>query len=242
MKKVIALFLIAVLCLSLIACTKTYSSVDDYQIIYDNVKNVNDTLRNNAQKDSLLEFDEYTYCSYLLLFPRQTPNNLTDFEYNWMQVIDYDSYFIYFTYKLNEDEFSKFKKSLSEFEISYNNQTKKPVYTETHFEYPTYILSWTTDAEHGGTCEYVMLDASTNTVINVYKMGNDMKSCQKKAQYNISPNNNDFDGVEELCGSFDFSIGTERGFSVYSFLGDDNKLFAPELESLSYDNSFLRDV
>ena len=239
MKKLLSLFLVIALCFLLTACVDVYSSVDDYQIIYDNVEKANKTFTKSGKKETLLEFDEYAYCSYLLLFPRQTPEKLTNFEYSWYQLIDYDNYYIFFTYELDETEFGEFEQSLSEFSISYKDQTNKPVYTETLFEYPTYILSWTDEVENGGTCEFIMLDESTHTVINVYKLGYDFETCQGKAEYNITPVDNNFDAVEQLCGYEEFCVGSKCGFTVYSFSDENNGWFAPKMDELVYDNKFL---
>ncbi len=239
MKRLIALFIVIILCFLFTACTKTYSSVEDYQIIYDNVENANKTFTKGGKKETLLEFDEYAYCSYLLLFPRQTPSELTDFDYYWSQSIDYDDYSIYFTYELGEDKFTDFKKAISEFSVSYGEQIKKPVYTETLFEYPTYILSWTNDVENSGVCEYIMLDESTHTVVNVYKMFCESLDLQEKVDYNIVPLDNNYSAVEELCGTEEFYFAKHTGFSVYSFLDENNELFAPDVDELVYDNSFL---
>ncbi|MBR2715738.1 MAG: hypothetical protein IKB73_06020 [Ruminococcus sp.] len=241
MKKSVLLVFVIIICLLLTSCVKTYNSIDDYQIIYDNVENANKTFSESGQKDTLLEFSEYSYCSYLLLFPRETPDSITDFEYYWSQGIDYDSYFTYFTYTLSEYNFNLFSKSISEFSVSYGNQTKKPVYTETLFEYPTYIMSWTNDVYDSGVCEYVMLDEDTHTVINVYKMFCELDEIQRIADFNIKPVDDDCRAVETLCGNENFNFAKHTGFSVYSFLDDNNQRFAPDLDELIYDD-FLESV
>ena len=58
MKKLLSLLLVIVLCFLLTACVDVYSSVDDYQIIYDNVEKANKTFTKSGKKETLLEFDE----------------------------------------------------------------------------------------------------------------------------------------------------------------------------------------
>lgn len=226
-----------VFCVLLTSCQKVYSQIDDYHMIYDNVHEANKTFTND--RETLLNFDSYSYCSYMLLFPREQPYELTDFHYNWIQSMDFDDYSVYFSYKLNDTDYQDFKKGLSGFSISYGNQVNKPVYTENLFKYPTYIMTWTDEVENGGVCEYVMLDDDNCTVINVYKMFFSLDRVQKNADYNILPRGNQYERVDMLFQEYDYYMAKHNGYTVYAFTKPDGEMFVPELEELTFDRSFV---
>jgi len=240
-KKIICVMIIIALCVSIAGCVQTYSDVQDYHMIYDNVDNANKTFTKAGQKKTLLGWGEYMYCSFMLLFPREAPENLLNFEYYWGQSIDYDDYGIYFSYKLDEDKYLDFKNKLSEFSITYKDQVNKPIFLEDTFEYPAYILSWSKDVEENGFCEYIMLDDKNCTVINVYQIFYGLSELQKKADYNIIPQNTTCDEVFVLMPNT-ISFAKNSGYCVYAFADVESNMFIPELNELIYDNSFLENI
>ncbi len=218
MKKAILIIPIILMFLTLAACDSDegYINTTDYNIIYNNVENVNKTLVKAAQKETLLEFDEYSYCSYMMLFPKEEPQNLGEFYFRWKESIDYDNYSIYFTYTLGEAEYKAFKEALATCTFSYEGYETKPVYTESHFEYPAYILTWTSDSDHGGISEYIMLDDENRCVVNVYRLSTSFTSLQEVADYPVLPKESDFSAVSALCKP-NATLAKHSGFSVYSF-------------------------
>lgn len=242
MKKIVLVLLVACLLAFMTACKKTYSTPNDYHMIYDNVTEANKTFIKEGKKGTLLGWGEYSYCSYLMLFPREQPEKLTTFEYYWMQLMDYDGYAIYFTYTLDEQEYADFSKQIADFTISYGRQENRPVFTKDLFEYPTYILSWSDEVAGSGFCEYIMLDDETHTVVNVYKMFCPLEDVQAKADYNILPKNNDYEAVSKLLGGGTIHFAKHTGYSVYAFEDQENALFVPAQEELTYNCSFLDDV
>ena len=224
--------LLLAFCLFLTTCSKSYSGVKKYHMIYDHVKTVNKTFTKDAQKETLLEFDDYAYCSYMLLFPREQPANLQEFEFRWTQSIDYDDYAIYFSYGLEEGEYRTFRERMKDFSISWQGQTNWPVYTEDTFAYPAYILTWGTNL-----CEYILLDDANCTVVNVYQMYSDLEELQKDAVYKILPLSGDDSAVMSLMEhtAFDAGPGVES-WSVYGFQREsDGSWIAPPLEELECD-------
>lgn len=241
MKKIISFLVVFILCISMAGCVQTYSSVQDYHMIYDNVDNANKTFTKEGQKETLLGWGEYMYCSYMLLFPRECPDDILEFEYYWNQSIDYDGYGIYFSYELDEEEYKSFKNKINEFSVTYQNQVNKPIFLEDAFEYPAYILSWSNDVENSGFCEYIMLDDESCTVINVYKMFYGLEELQSKADFNILPKSSTY---AQTFASMPNTIAFAKhsGYSVYAFLNGENNMFIPELDDLVYDNSFLENL
>lgn len=241
MKKFICVLLVFIFCFSMAGCVQTYSTVEDYHMIYDNVYEANKTFTKAGQIETLLGWGEYMYCSYMLLFPREAPENLLEFEYYWAQVIDYDDYGIYFSYKLDEDKFTDFKNKIGEFSITYKDQVNKPVFLEDTFEYPAYILSWSKDVEDGGFCEYILLDDESCTVINVYLLFYGLDDLQSKADFNILPKSKT---CNEIFDSMPSTIGFAKnvGYCVYAFRDEENNMFIPELNDLVYDTGFLENL
>ena len=224
--------LLLAFCLFLTTCSKSYSGPNKYHMIYDHVKTANKSFTKDSQKETLLAFEEYAYCSYMLLFPREQPEDLGEFEFHWSQGIDYDDYSIYFSYGLEEAVYRAFRDNLEDFAISWQGQTNRPVYTEDTFAYPAYILTWGTDL-----CEYILLDDENCTVVNVYRMYDDLEEIQKDAAYKILPLSGDYDSVISLMEHTDFDAGPGvESWSVYGFQRDtDGRWMAPPLEELEYD-------
>lgn len=245
MKKRFIFIIVAFVLLSL-ACfpgaVKTYSKPKDYHIIYDNVENANKTFVKDGKKETLLGWGAYEYCSYMLLFPKEQPENLKEFEYYWMQLIDYDDYSIYFTYELTDEEFKEFEYELSQFTLSYCQQTNKLYYVEDCFDYPAYIATWSLLDEDkvGGLFEYILLDEANNTVINVYSFRSSIIELQEKADYNILPKNNDFSAVDELLKDEPTRFGGKcTHHTAYAFYDESGKVFVPTLEDIEYDRYFV---
>ncbi len=240
------LFIIVAFVLVSLACfpgaVKTYSEPKDYHIIYDNVENANKTFVKDGKKETLLGWGEYEYCSYMLLFPKEQPENLKEFEYYWMQLIDYDDYSIYFTYELTDDEFKEFEYELSQFTLSYGQQTNKLYYVEDCFDYPAYIATWSLldEDEDGGLFEYILLDEANNTIINVYSFRTSIIELQEKADYNILPKNNDFSAVDELLKDEPTRFGGKCAHhTAYAFYDESGEVFVPTLEDIEYDRYFV---
>lgn len=242
MKKVISIMLVLAMCLSLTGCIKTYSNVEDYSIIYENVKNANKTFTKDAQVETLLRWGEYMYCSYLLLFPRESPDGISEFQYYWGQSMDYDDYSIYFSYKLDNEEYQSFKSRISEFTISYKDQNNKPIFAADLFEHPAYIMSWSNDVEGTGFCEYIMLDDKTHTIINVYKMFRSLQEIQETTQHNILPKNMNYAAISTLLPDNIIHFAKHDGYSVYAFENENGEMFVPSIEDIKYDNSFLENL
>ena len=240
-KKIICVLISMVLCFSMAGCVQTYSGAENYHMIFDNVHEANKTFTKEGQKETLLGFGEYMYCSYMLLFPKEAPDDILEFEYYWSQVIDYDDYGIYFTYSLDDDKYDAFKTKLRDFSVTYKEQVNKPVYLEDTFEYPAYVLSWSEDVDSRGFCEYIMLDDENCRVINVYQLFYGLEELQSKADVNILPKEKTCNEVYGLMPST-ISFAKNTGYCVYAFLDDDNNMFVPDVESLVYDNSFLESL
>lgn len=241
MKKIICVLVILALCISMAGCVQTYSGAENYHIIYDNVYEANKTFTKAGQKETLLGWGEYMYCSYMLLFPREAPENLLEFEYYWAQGIDYDDYGIYFSYKLDENEYLDFKNKIGEFSITYKDQVNKPLFLEDTFEYPAYILSWSKDVDDRGFCEYIMLDDESCTVINVYQIFYGLDDLSGKADFNILPKDKSCNEVFALMPNT-ISFAKNTGYCVYAFMDEENNLFIPHLEDLAYDTGFLENI
>ncbi len=246
MKKMMVIILVVAMCVTNLACIgpeKTYDDVKDYNIIYDNVDKVNKTFTRDARVDTLLSWDSYLYYSYLLLFPREAPEGLEEFNYKWNQgIFDIDNYSIYFSYKLSAENYKSFKNNLASFSIKYKDQVNKPVYTETLFDYPTYIITWSQNVEDTGFCEYIMLDDENCTVINVYKLFYTLQELQDIANYNVLPKSENYANVVSILPEKTVNYAKSGGYSVYAFENENGEMFVPEMNELQYDTSFLETV
>lgn len=231
--RTISILLLLVMCVNLAACDgdEGYVNTTDYNVIYSNVENVNKTLVKAAQKETLLEFEEYSYCSYMMLFPRETPDNLGEFYFRWKESIDYDNYSIYFTYTLEKEDYENFKDALANCTFTYGDYENQPIYTDSLFEYPAYILTWTSDSDFGGISEYLMLDDQNRTVINVYRLSTSLSSLDELANYAIMPKDSDFSAVYTLCKP-NATLAKHSGFSVYSFPDGKGGHFFPHAEDI----------
>jgi hypothetical protein len=163
-------------------------------------------------RDSLLGFGEYLYNSHLLLFPRETPSTLEEFYFHWSAGIDVDGYAIYFTCSLDEEKYIAFSDGLSNFKLQNSEKEITPLYDDTHFELPTYILQWTEVGKKWEVLEYVMLDKDNNTAVFVYTMS-ELEYIEKNPDYNVTPSEMNF---------------LDENFSIYD-----------DFEDSTYDISFL---
>ena len=57
-----------------------------------------------------------------------------------------------------------------------------PLYDDTHFDFPTYILQWTEVNKKWEVLEYVMLDNQNRTVVFVYTMS-ELEYIEKNSAY-----------------------------------------------------------
>lgn len=213
MKRDVALLLIICLLLSFCGCTKEKSSVTDYQYMYDGItKAWNRMATPGSERENLLGYGEYLYNSYLLLFPRETPSTLQEFYFHWTQGIDADGYAIYFTCKLSEENYSLFLKGLDNFNLNNGEKIIEPIYDDSHFPLPTYILQWSDIGEKGEVLEYIMMDEENSTAVFVYTMG-ELDLIEEHSSYNVTPSESDF---------------LAESFSIYS-----------DYKNSTYDISFL---
>ena len=213
MKKVIVGILIVSLLFVFCGCSKERTDISDYQYMYDGI--VNDWNKHatpGAERESLLGFGGYLYNSQLIFFPRETPSTLNEFYFHWTPGIDVDGYAIYFSCTLSEDNYIGFSDGLKDFKLQNGEKETAPLYDDTHFDFPTYILQWTEVNEKWEVLEYVMLDNQNRTVVFVYTM-RELEYIEKNSAYNVTPTEMHF---------------LDENFSIY-----DN------FEDSTYDISFL---
>lgn len=213
MKRTIAVLLLICLILAMCGCMKEKTTITDYQYMYDGiVKDWNKSATPGHERENLFGYGEYLYNSYLLLFPRETPSTLQDFYFHWTQGIDADGYAIYFTCQLGEDDYGAFTEELANFGLQNGDNVTMPLYDDTHFSLPTYILQWSDVGEKWEVLEYIMLDKKHNTAVFVYTMG-ELDLIEENSTYNITPSEMHF---------------LSEDFSIYE-----------DFENCTYDISFL---
>ena len=206
-KLLIGILVISLLC-TICACSKERTDISDYQYMYDGiVKDWNKQAVSDAKRKSLLGFGEYLYNSQLILFPRETPSTLKEFYFHWTPGIDVDGYAIYFTCKLDENNYAAFVNGLENFEISNSTETKKLLYDTDHFPCPTYIAQWSEVEEKWEVLEYIMLDEANHTAVFVYTMS-ELEYIEDHSSYTITPSELHF--LEN-----DFSIYDDFNNSTY---------------------------
>ncbi len=226
MKKLISLLLSALLfalCLSGCAVTKTNTS--DYAFMYNEMLNLSN-FYNEPDFDDLFGYGQYCYNSHLILFPREAPSTLTDYYFYWGCGIDVDNFNIFFTCTLTAENYEAFRSGLKGFTIKNGEKTYKPLYDDTHFSLPTYVLQWANAEEKWEALEYIMLDDATRTAVFVYAMGpgDSLKSIEKQTGYIITPTDMHF--LED--------------FSIYGEYGPgDSYIYPDNFEDAVYDISFL---
>ena len=211
MKKFLLILITIFIILTCCSCSKERTDISDYQYMYDGmVKEWNK--QSSPDRDTLLGFGEYRYNSHLLLFPRETPSTLGEYYFHWTPGIDVDGYAIYFSCALNEDNYIAFSDGLKDFKLQNGEKETAPLYDDTHFDFPTYILQWTEVNKKWEVLEYVMLDNQNRTVVFVYTMS-ELEYIEKNSAYNVTPTEMHF---------------LDENFSIY-----DN------FEDSTYDISFL---
>ena len=213
MKKVLLILIAIFIILTCCSCSKERTDISDYQYMYDGiVKDWNKQASSGCERESLLGFGEYLYNSHLILFPRENPSTLTEYYFHWTPGIDVDGYAIYFTCKLDENNYAAFVNGLENFEISNSTETKKLLYDTDHFSFPTYIAQWNKVEEKWEVLEYIMLDEANRTVIFVYTMS-ELDIIEEHSFYNVTPTELHF---------------LEDDFSIYK-----------DFDNCTYDVSFL---
>ena len=219
MKKILVVFIGILLVFALTSCSKVKSGVENYQYMYDVVKDWNAKAEADSQRSDLFGFGEYLYNSHLILFPRKAPYSLKDFYFEWKPSIDVDGYAAYFTCKLNEDNFASFADGLENFTIKTPEKETKLLHDDKNFEYDAYIIQWVKPDEKWEVLEYVLLDEENNTVIFVYTMSM-LDKIDDYASYNVMPKDK---MSEDLVG-----------FSIY----DDFENATYDIEFLEFLNGF----
>ena len=213
MKKVLIGLLIVSLLFAFCGCSKERTDISDYQYMYDGiVKDWNKQATPGHERETLLGFGGYLYNSHLIFFPRETPSTLNEYYFHWTPSIDVDGYAIYFTCKLDENNYAAFVNGLENFEISNSTETKKLLYDTDHFSFPTYIAQWNKVEEKWEVLEYIMLDEANRTVIFVYTMS-ELYTIEEHSFYNVTPTELHF---------------LEDDFSIYE-----------DFDNCTYDVSFL---
>ena len=218
MKKIVSIFLMFVLSISLSSCSKTKIGVDNYQYMYDVIDDWNKQATPGHEREDLFGYGEYLYNSYLILFPRETPSTLTDFYFEWMPLIDVDGYAAYFTCQLTDENYLLFVDGLNNVTFSSKEKETKLLFNDSNFEKDAYIIQWLKPSEKWEVLEYILLDDENNTVIFVYTMGM-LNVINDYSNYNIMPKD-EFD--EDIVG-----------FSIY----DDFENATYNIEFLDYLNS-----
>ena len=187
MKKLLIGILVISLLFTICACSKERTDISDYQYMYDGiVKDWNKQASSGCERESLLGFGEYLYNSHLILFPRETPSTLTEYYFHWAPGIDVDGYAIYFSCSLSEHNYIDFSDGLKDFKLHNGEKEIAPLYDDTHFDFPTYILQWTEVNKKWEVLEYVMLDNQNRTVVFVYTMS-ELEYIEKNSAYNVTP-------------------------------------------------------
>ena len=187
MKRIVSILLLICLIFSLCGCEEEKTSITDYQYMYDGiVKDWNKAATPGCEREDLFGYGEYLYNSYLLLFPRETPSTLQEFYFHWTQGIDVDGYAIYFTCKLSEDNYNSFIKGLENFSIQNGENIIEPLYDDSHFSLPAYVLQWSNVGEKWEVLEYIMLDEQNNTAVFIYTMG-ELEYIEENSTYTVTP-------------------------------------------------------
>ena len=205
---------------------KTVTDSEKYDVIY----SVPD---NGVKIDTVLGSGGYTYESYLILFPKERPENIEDFYYYVRPGIDYDTHCICFTYTLEKEYFKSVAEEMKNFSVTYNGITNTVIYDETHFDYPAVILAWPN--EDFGKCkpaEYILLDYDNCRMINVFKICAFFSDFDGHTPVNVLPK-----CIEGIIPK-DMVNYCEDAFSIYSFTHDVWDVYIPPLEELEYTSPY----
>ncbi len=232
------------LCLAVImsACGVQANGKSNYQRMYTVIDDWNKQATNGCERENLFGYGEYLYNSYLLLFPRETPSKLTDFCFKWVPSIDVDDYAAYFTCQLDSESYDAFVSHLDNFTITKDNDTRKLLRDDTHFEYTSYIIQWLSPAEKWEVLEYILADNDNHTLIFVYATLFGLGRIENYASYQIRPNTDVKDVVSTSYKNFDphqdGNMGGAEGFSVY-FADMDGAMYDISFLDLLFDESSL---
>ena len=110
------------------------------------------------------------------------------------------------------ENYRAFAEGLASFTISDGETVRAPLYDDTHFSLPAYILQWSQPEKKWEVLEYILLDEENHTAVFVYTMSA-LESIEKHSSCNVTPSDMHF---------------LAEDFSVY-----DN------FENSTYDISFL---
>lgn len=202
-----------------------------YQYTYEVVHEWRKELTMDAQDRELLDYGSYAYNSYLLLFPRETPSTLEEYYFEWNPGgFDVDSFAVYFTCKLTEENYEGFAQGIADFAITTEKGTTKLLYDDEHFAYPAYIAQWMDVGDKWEVMEYIMLDEENHTAVFVFNTLGMTEEIEENSIYTITPSIMDILSEEEKQPNPDmpFVYGTSEGFSIYA-----------NFETATYDLSFL---
>lgn len=213
MRKLVALLLVVVFTFSLTGCSTVKKGADNYQYMYDVVKDWNARMEADAQRENLFGFGEYLYNSHLILFPREKPVTLDEFYFEWNPAWTVDGYAAYFTCKLKEENFDAFVEELANFTVKTQEKETKLLFNDTNFAYDAYIIQWVKPDEEWEVLEYILLDEENGTVIFVYTMGM-LEQIDANVSYDIKPKDKHSEDI--------------TGFTIYD-----------DFENAEYDIDFL---
>lgn len=219
---------------SCLGATKVKNKVSDYQYIFDIVKDLDKASIYHETEETVFNYGEYCYNSFLLLVPRETPSTLVSFYFRWQQGMDLDSLGFSFECKLENDSFDNYVNGLDSFSITNGEDVNKCLKIEDKFDYSVYIVQWLIPNQKWKVFEYIMIDYQNNIVIYVYSILDCFNYVKKNTNYNIEPN------VDEELVLGDYG-NVEDGFSIYMKHGTKSEYYhnPPSKEELVFDASFV---
>ena len=192
----------------------TKNSVDDYSIILEKDKDGKDRF----------SFENDTYNSLLVMFPREKPEELLEFYY-YCDGGGISDYAICFSYKLEENEYNELLNKAKSYKVTYEGVEHKVIYTEDDFYYKAVIFSW--DSTYQDIYEYSLFDDNNHVVINVFIKGSSISRVQANCNYNIQPIKTNF--------IYKYIIGSElNGFNDEDLLFNDYGCFERDYSSYDY--------
>ena len=184
--------------------------------------------RSESRRNGLFGYGEYKYCSYLLLFPRETPSTLDEYYYRCEPMMDVDGYGVYFTCKLTEENYACFADGLAHFVMHTETGDIQPIYDTEHFQHPTYILQWLDVDEKWEVLEYIMLDEANSTAVFVYTMLGIPEDVEENSSYTTMPSEWNILSREQKMSKDMIPSRHREGFSIYA-----------NFDTATYDLSFL---
>lgn len=245
MKKFLSVLLVAVLLLTLTGCPREMrTGKENYQYIYDVFHDWSKHMTHEYK--NLYGYGEYLYNSYLALFPRETPSTLDEFYFEWLGLMDFDCWAIYFTCALTEENFNAFADGLANFTVTTEAGSRSLLYDTEHFTLPTFIIQWIAEGDSTEVLEYIMLDEENHTAVFVYTMGY-LDEIEENSKYTVTPISSPREMAYEAGNTFE-SVSYFWGYSVYddfdNLVGDDGfdvgiLKDCRDFESATYDLSFL---